>query len=235
MTVADGPRNMAADETLLETAAAGVASLRFYRWSAPTLSLGYFQPAQLRDQSALLGRLPYVRRLSGGAALVHHHEVTYALALPAGPPWQTAASWLCRMHGILAAALESLGVGTQTSTCEVKAHLDGILCFQHQTPGDLLIRFTKVAGSAQRRQRRTLLQHGAILLGTSPFTPGLPGIQELSGQSLSVDAIIAAVQDAFTRATKWQLVSEDWTAAERQHIDKLVADKYTADTWNRKR
>jgi len=58
---ADGPHNMAADEVLLESAAAGVASLRFYDWSEPTVSLGYFQP-----RGARLAGLPYVRRPSGG-------------------------------------------------------------------------------------------------------------------------------------------------------------------------
>src|SRR5205814_9219218 len=87
--VADGPHNMAADEVLLESAAAGIASLRFYGWSEATLSLGYFQPERLRHEDERLTGLPYVRRPSGGATLVHHHEVTYALALPAGPPWQS--------------------------------------------------------------------------------------------------------------------------------------------------
>src|SRR5712671_6762185 len=103
--VAEGPHNMAADEALLEAAAAGRASLRFYGWSEATVSLGYFQAEALRRQDPRLAGLPYVRRPSGGATLVHHHEVTYALALPAGPPWQSGVSWLGRMHVVIAAAL----------------------------------------------------------------------------------------------------------------------------------
>src|SRR5438093_13282662 len=100
--VADGPHNMAADEALLESAVAGAASLRFYGWAEATLSLGYFQPERSRQQYARLARLPFVRRPSGGHALVHHHEVTYALALPVGRPWQAGEPWLCRMHEIIA-------------------------------------------------------------------------------------------------------------------------------------
>src|ERR687887_40477 len=99
---AGGPHNMAADEMLLESAAAGVASLRFYGWCEATLSLGYFQAEKLRCADERLAQLPYVRRPTGGATLVHHHEVTYALGLPAGPPWQTGEPWLRRMHGIIA-------------------------------------------------------------------------------------------------------------------------------------
>src|SRR5436190_9111559 len=96
--VASGATNMAADEVLLESAAAGVASLRFYGWEQPTLSLGYFQPERLRHQNESLRTLPYVRRPSGGATLVHHHEVTYALALPAAQAWHDGGPWLRRMH-----------------------------------------------------------------------------------------------------------------------------------------
>src|SRR5262245_4175177 len=102
---ADGPTNMAADEAMLETAAeSGLASLRFYTWAAPTLSLGYFQSASVVRSlsSGLLASradhtqdLPWVRRSTGGAAIVHHRELTYSLALPAGKPWHSAESWIC--------------------------------------------------------------------------------------------------------------------------------------------
>src|SRR3954469_17858125 len=96
---ASGADNMARDEALLHSAAdRGVASLRFYTWTEPTLSLGYFQPAAVREGSAALAGLPWVRRSTGGDAIVHHRELTYALALPPGPPWQTKESWVCRFH-----------------------------------------------------------------------------------------------------------------------------------------
>src|SRR5438132_960258 len=87
-TVASGPWNMAADEALLAAAVTGQASLRFYGWTEATLSLGYFQPAGPARALAGLGELAWIRRPSGGAALVHHLEITYALALPPGPAWQ---------------------------------------------------------------------------------------------------------------------------------------------------
>ena len=235
-SVADGPHNMAADEVLLESALAGSASLRFYRWSPATLSLGYFQSHHLRRQDDRLAPLPFVRRPSGGATLVHHHEVTYALALPPGPAWQAGEPWLCRMHHIIAAALHELGVTVHVCSAQAKlSERPGILCFQHVTPGDVQIEGAKVVGSAQRRQRKALLQHGAILLAGSPFTPSLPGIQELSGRHVPPHAVSQAVLAAFMAATGWELGPADWTTAERQRIDELVANKYTADTWKCKR
>ena len=103
---------MAADEVLLESAAGGVASLRFYTWAEATLSLGYFQAEAACRADPRLAGLPWVRRASGGEALVHHHEVTYALALP--PSWpKPGPGWLRSMHGVIAAALADLGVAVR--------------------------------------------------------------------------------------------------------------------------
>ena len=236
---ADGPHNMAADEVLLETAAAGVASLRFYGWSEATLSLGYFQPERLRHTDARLVRLPYVRRPSGGDALVHHHELTYAVALPAGPPWHApganASSWLRRMHTIIAAALASLDVAAELSQAAQAARWSGVLCFQHLTPGDLLIGGAKVVGSAQRRQRGALLQHGGVLLATSPHAPHVPGIHELAGKRLMPEQARAAIVAELARQTGWRLEATDWDPSQRRRTEALVAARYALPAWNRKR
>src|SRR5262249_33400405 len=162
--VADGPHNMAADETLLETALAGVASLRCYGWSPATVSLGYFQPERVREQDPRLAGLPWVRRPSGGATLVHHHEGTYAPALPPGPPWQPGGPWSRRMHSLLARVLAGFHIAARLYQPPEERSFEGFLCFHHFTAGDLMIGDAKVAGSAQRRQRKALLQHGGILL-----------------------------------------------------------------------
>jgi lipoyl(octanoyl) transferase len=234
--VSDGPANMAADETLLETAAGGAASLRLYGWTKPTLSLGYFQSAGLRETSPLLAALPFVRRCTGGETLVHHHELTYALALPPGGPWQPRnPPWLCRMHGIIAQALAALGVG-DVSCPGTEKKVGDVLCFLHQTPGDLLCYDHKVAGSAQRKQRGALLQHGAILLARSPHTPALPGLHELAEFDLRrLAELLAALLDAFARDTDWQLEPVDWSASERTRIADLAESKYRRAGWNCRR
>jgi lipoate-protein ligase A len=233
--VADGPRNMAADEALLESAVRGVASLRFYGWREATVSLGYFQPERLRRDDPRLAPLPYVRRPSGGGTLVHHHELTYALALPAGSPWHSGDSWLVRMHRVLAAALTDLGVTAGLHTPVGDEASEDFLCFRHFTPGDLLIGPGKVAGSAQRRQRGALMQHGSILLAQSPYTPTLPGIRELSGRSLSSDPVRRAVLWQLLEQTGWELTDAAWTEDEQRRLEELAESKYAQDRWNRKR
>ena len=82
-TPAEGAWNMAVDETLGEIAAeSGIATLRFYGWSRPTLSLGYFQNYDERLSHSASMNCAIVRRASGGGAILHDRELTYSLALP---------------------------------------------------------------------------------------------------------------------------------------------------------
>jgi lipoate-protein ligase A len=227
---------MAADEVLLQSARAGVASLRFYGWSSATVSLGYFQPERLRLSDPRLAKLPFVRRPSGGDTLVHDQEVTYALALPAGLPWQPrGGSWLQRMHGIIGTALHQLGIAAQLHEPAGPQKTEGPLCFHHFTPGDVLLSHHKIVGSAQRRQAGALMQHGAILLAQSEATPSLPGIRELSGFTLDMPKVVAAVLAEFVRQTGWEMIPSDWTEHERRDVEELVASKYGSELWNCKR
>jgi lipoate-protein ligase A len=255
--VADGPQNMAADEALLHSALDGTASLRFYGWSPPTLSLGYFQPESIRHADPFLAALPFVRRPSGGDTLVHHHELTYALAIPSGSVWQSrAASWLGRMHGIIATALSNLGAKTVMFVAPFSGRPrggafapsapprgrplnedtnDGPLCFHHFTHNDLIFDGVKIVGSAQRKRRGALLQHGAILCARSDHTPSLPGMRELTGLELDVAQIAEEVRREFVRQTGCTLIATDWTESERARIANLANSKYRLDEWNRKR
>ena len=232
--VASGAWNMAADDAVLESATAGVASFRFYGWREPTLSLGYFQASAQARAYPGLGELAWLRRPSGGAALVHHRELTYALALPAGADWQpSGTSWLFRMHMILQSALADLGV--ETRLCATERKLGDVLCFLHQTPGDLLAGENKVVGSAQRKQRGALLQHGGILLARSPHTPDLPGIAETNGHTLSPADLQAPVLTGLREATGWDLLPSAWTDAEQASIAARIRSRYSHPAWNEKR
>jgi lipoate-protein ligase A len=226
---------MAADEALLESAAhQGVASLRFYGWTEPTVSLGYFQPADSRAQAGLTS-LSWVRRPSGGAALVHHHELTYALALPPGREWQGGQPWLPRFHGVLAEILAEFGVSVRLCRAEEERKLGAVLCFLHHTPGDLLLGSAKVAGSAQRKSHGALLQHGGILLGQSPHTPALPGIRELAGVQIPPLDLAHALCQGLARVTGWEIRPGDWSPREHERREDLRASRYLEPAWNERR
>lgn len=231
--VADGPGNMALDEALLQTAAeSGRASLRFYAWEPATLSLGYFQSVGAVESDPLLASLPLVRRPSGGATLVHHLEVTYALVLPTGPPFRGDEPWPRRMHRAIVAALADLGVAADLASDETPT--DSPLCFLHVTPADVVIAGHKIVGSAQRKHRGGVLQHGAILLERSPSTPALPGILELTGRRPSALDVADAVADRLA-VSGCRLEPDDWSAEERRTAAEVVARRYTSSAWNYKR
>ena len=134
---------------------------------------------------------------------------------------------------LIAGALSRLGVNPATVTEEKPP--PGLLCFQHFTPGDLVVGVAKVVGSAQRRQRGALLQHGAILLATSPYAPQMPGIRELTGRSLATTEIISTLEREFASQTGWTVDAGDWTLNERPRIEELVQIKYSQPRWNLKR
>jgi lipoate-protein ligase A len=230
---ADGPANMAADELLLEEADRGVASLRFYTWTVPTLSLGYFQ--RFDAAQALGSSIPIVRRSSGGAAILHHHELTYALALPAGKRWQTSESWTCRFHRLAGEVLARAGVASRMVGCGEERKLGEVLCFFHQTAGDLLIEDSKVAGSAQRKRRGALLQHGSLLLDRSAHAPSLPGINDAAGRDIFTAGTLAeALLRHFEAESGWRVEPLPWTA-EMQERANAIREKYAGDEWSKRR
>jgi lipoate-protein ligase A len=225
--IADGPTNMATDEVLLHAAVSGVATLRFYGWSPATVSLGYFQRNKVRLVDPVLAQLPFVRRPSGGGTLVHHHEVTYALALPAG---RTIA-----MHPVISLALARLGIQTMTAASCLNSAPHASLCFQQITCGDLTIRGSKVVGSAQRKRQGAMLQHGAILCAQSPHTPILPGIRELTGCALTSKEVIGAICEVFAETAGPQMIEQVLTKDETEDRKRLQATRYATDAWNCKR
>ncbi len=233
--VASGPHNMAADEVLLEQAAKGLTLFRCYGWSSATVSLGYFQSHKIREQDSLLLPLPFVRRPTGGATLVHDRELTYAVALPANIAGSSAPSWLAKIHRVIANALAGFDVQTDLPVGAQRSSNHPALCFHQHAAVDLLIGANKILGSAQRKHRGALLQHGSILLSKSPHTPTLPGIQELTGKEFSVMALANQLVERLIADTGWETIRRDWTGAEREQIGRLRQMKYEQASWNEMR
>ena len=230
-----GVGNMAADEAMLESAAHGVTSLRFYTWTEPTLSLGYFQASGDR-----LTRPPsaWVRRSTGGAGILHDpaHEITYSFVLPPGSEGQPKGeSWVCRFHHLLQDSFRTFGVETRAVICGEERKLGPVLCFLHQTPAELLANGSKVVGSAQRKLRGCLLQHGSILLSRSPLAPEVPGVAELTGKRVDVLRLQLDVVKRVGDAFGWRLSEDTWTATEVTERERIAKEKYGTAEWNEKR
>jgi lipoate-protein ligase A len=183
---ADGVWNMSVDEALLESAgrAGQGGCLRFYRWKEATVSLGYFQRVADRHTHPASRQCPLVRRCTGGGAIIHDRELTYSLTVPIVTHVKSdLREYYEAFHGSLAEVLSTLGVAA--TICRLgdvrPGRREPFLCFQRRSDGDLLVSAVKIAGSAQRRHRTSLLQHGSVLLERSDAAPELPGLAEVGG------------------------------------------------------
>lgn len=145
--------NMERDEALLQSP---VPVLRLYSWQEPTLSLGCFQKDSFPGW-------PCVRRPSGGRALWHADEITYALVLPESGRLSVREAF-CGVTRGLATALRALGA-SEVETCaadNIPPGRDNPSCMAVTRLGELSARGCKLAGSAQVRRGNALLQHGSL-------------------------------------------------------------------------
>lgn len=208
--------NMAVDQAILESTSEqpssdSSATLRFYGWSKPTLSLGYFQSHQ--EVEPRFKSLAMVRRSTGGGAIVHDQELTYSLSIPTGSDQRLSREDLyVEMHAAIIGTLTDFAVTAKPFRLSGSEFADdkAFLCFQRRTDEDLIVGGYKVVGSAQRRVRMALLQHGSILLKASQSVPELPGVFELTSIPISVDELCANLAEAVGRwlGIRW----------ERQHL-----------------
>lgn len=234
----DGAINMAIDAVLLRSVAAGdPPTLRFYGWAQPTLSLGYFQSLADRGLHPDSGMLPVVRRSSGGGALVHDHELTYSLALPGDACSLESSVLYRRVHDAIRSAVRSFGIRLDRfADLEIGPGDDRtFLCFQRRNAEDLLTAGYKVLGSAQRKDRGGVLQHGGLLLAASRHAPELPGLRDLTGH---LPALVE-LQDAIARelGAVLELAWEpgELSATERSAADQEWQSRFGSDHWTQKR
>jgi lipoate-protein ligase A len=236
---APGDWNMAVDAALMESAEhSGRATLRFYRWDEPTLSLGYFQNHASRAAHIASNASPLVRRSTGGGAIVHDQELTYSLTAPVAHPLAADAEAMYQLlHGTLIEALAEWRV--TTTLCQqglgLRAAEEPFLCFQRRSVGDVLCGGDKVAGSAQRRKRGAILQHGSVLLKKSVNAPELMGLVDLSGVEISDPDLAAAWRHVLATQRKVRWEEEELTAVEVERARQLVDEIYGQPTWNLRR
>jgi lipoate-protein ligase A len=161
--------NMAIDEALLEHAT--VPSIRFYQWQSPALSFGYF--GKFADVTSYAGERDLVRRWTGGGIVLHGDDLTYAIVIPSGDAAFGESSMYVyeKIHRALRRVLIANGehaeIAAETTPNAQRSTLNAQLasnksCFANPVRADVMIDGRKVAGAAQRRTRRGLLQQGSI-------------------------------------------------------------------------
>jgi lipoate-protein ligase A len=236
LEVNPGTLAMAFDELLLENASSGQPALRFYQWYKPTVSLGYFQPFEVASN---FEGMDVVRRPTGGELLIHHHELTYALALPDSALPSKAEELACLVHRVIAGVLASLGVPTACQPSKGKLQVpdapEGVLCFLHPAAGDVLAGGFKVVGSAQRRRQEALLQHGSILLRASEWAPWLKGVLDVAPADLTALQLADILRLEIPKALGMAVTHSEWTESERNRAQHIAVTRYASSAWNQRR
>ncbi|MFD2670587.1 lipoate--protein ligase family protein [Marinicrinis sediminis] len=168
--------NMAIDEAILTAHAEGKVppTLRFYGWNPATLSIGYFQKAEEEVDFSEVERqgIGFVRRATGGRAVLHDQELTYSIIVsekaPGIPKTVNEAYRVLSMgllHGFRLLQLDAEMVNLSSSDDKGKyAAASSAACFDSPSWYELVVEGRKIAGSAQTRQKGVVLQHGSILL-----------------------------------------------------------------------
>ena len=240
---------MALDAALLSAAVRdGACTLRLYAWDPPTLSFGRNEPALRRyDRAAIAARgLAVVRRPTGGRAVWHHREVTYAVAAPSSV-FGSLRDTYREIHAMLADALTSLGAAVLLAADRPADGVGAGACFASAAGGEVMaLRGGKVVGSAQVRGEGAFLQHGSVLLAADQevvagvtigdaAAPSATGVAELvAPERATWDAVAAAIHRA--AAARWLVPAVAGTPRPevRQAAADLVATYADAAwTWRR--
>ncbi len=166
----DGATNMAIDEAIANAVRAGDAppTLRFYQWAPASLSLGRMQKIAAVDIAACRANgWEIVRRASGGRAVLHIDELTYSIAADEDEPRMAGGIMPSyrRLSEALLAGMERAGIYADQSDTRVGNSKDkGPICFDLPGAYEITHSGRKLIGSAQKRSRGVVLQHGAIPL-----------------------------------------------------------------------
>lgn len=257
--------NMALDEALLIWHNKGLIPpvIRFYQWEPAALSVGYFQKVEKEvDMEAVkkLG-LGFVRRPTGGRAVLHEHELTYSIIVSEDYPDmpQTVTEAYRVLSGGLLEGFRNLGLDAYFSvpdTEEKRADLKkpkSAVCFDAPSWYELVVEGKKVAGSAQTRQKGVILQHGAILIDLDAekllsvfrfsneeakkrMRKKLPekavSINSLRAAPAGMEECITAFKKGFESALEIDLKPYILSSEQLDFVKSIEQERYANDSWN---
>lgn len=224
--------------------------LRLYRWLRPTFSFGFSQKAEKAiDREFITAQgCDYVRRITGGKTVLHDNEITYALV--------SSEETFYRDHDlfqsytliarVLVEALRRLGVDaalSRGSSGELSRSHNP--CFSFPTPSEIEVGGRKIIGSAQKRDKQALLQHGSIPLtmdyelyarGTRSRSEAIAAAMTTlkdaaGGAGETGDELCAALIGAFGDFVKSDLSAFDLGAEAGADLEPLYR-KYASAEWN---
>lgn len=207
--VRDAAWQMAVDEAILRLGLD--VTVRFYQWERRTISFGYFlKRSEIASVADRFGEIEWVRRWTGGGVVDHDGDVPYSIIVPAESeffklrPTETYRF----IHQALVASLRAHGIPAELVNEEQG---DGLACFEHPVPSDVLLMGKKIAGAGQRRTRLGMLHQGTI--------------QGVSGK------LVPEWRLDFAKSLAREVEETTLAPAVEALADQLRAEKYATEGW----
>jgi lipoate-protein ligase A len=254
-----GAWNMAADEVLLESVGQGLSlpCLRLYSWEPPCLSIGYAQPSSDVDQERLRDHgWDWVRRPTGGRAILHTDELTYSVVASLSEPRISGGVLESYQHlsKALLTALHSLSIPAEAHPIHPTSvkQGSGAVCFEVPSNYEIVVAGKKLIGSAQARRKDSVLQHGtlplwgdltritSVLVYSDDQTRKDAAVRLLShattsetilGHKITWDDAANAFITGFQTELDLELVQNELTADEIRRTEMLIQEKYNHPPW----
>jgi lipoate-protein ligase A len=257
---AGAAENMAVDEAVFRVVIRKKAppTLRFYGWRVPALSIGCFQDyeKEVDGEACRKFGVEIVRRPTGGKAVLHERELTYAVIAGADsslfPP--DILKTYRAISGCIARGLAIIGIRAEMEA-DGRPAPDGTLrssCFSSLSRYELLVGGRKICGSAQMRSHRAFLQHGSLLTAFDPFRTcavmlphrdrerdadllrnAITSVGEQAGAAIGEENLCRALREGFERALGIRFREGLLTPEEEEIKGELMVKKYGNEGWNR--
>ncbi|NQT28200.1 MAG: lipoate--protein ligase family protein [Candidatus Omnitrophica bacterium] len=249
----DGYYNMAVDEAiLLGYESFGIPTLRVYGWDKPFISLGCNQ--NFREVVNSKSEIPFVRRMTGGSAILHYKELTYSLVcsredlnLPKAvkASYRIICSFLKHFYSQLGIKV-SFANDLELTSREIKKNLGKYknFCFSSWQHFDLLAKGKKIGGNAQRHRKNIIFQHGSIPQEIDPsyiirtikdpgdFKERTTSLEEVLGRHLSFDSLTLLLYSSFKLTFGVEFNQDKLLESEKEMVDFLLKGKYKTKAWN---
>jgi len=237
--------NMAIDKAILHANSKGFVppTVRFYGWKPPAISIGYFQSLEEEvdiDACKRFG-VDYVRRITGGGAVFHEHELTYSIVIPESHPEipKNIMDSYGRICGALMKGLKHLGIESE-----------------YVPINDIVVKGKKISGNAQTRKMQTVLQHGTILLDVdvdkmfsllrvpnekikdkliADVKERVTSIKHVLGKTIAFNVVVEAMKKGFEEEFQVELIDGELTPEEKKLAKKFEKETFSNMEWNHRR
>ncbi len=252
--------NMAVDEAVFRASIRKKApsTLRFYGWRIPALSIGYFQDYEKEVDGEACRRfgVDIVRRPTGGKAVLHEQELTYAVIAGADSP--LFAPDILKTYRVIsnciAKGLAEVGIRAEMEA-DGRPAPDGMLrssCFSSPSRYELLVDGRKICGSAQMRSHGVFLQHGSLLMAFDPLRTcavmlsrrnserdadllrnAVTSVGEQAGPAVDEERLCRVIREGFEKTLGIRFREGPLTPEEEGLKGELMTKKYGSEGWNR--